>query len=192
MAAAEVWWLPKVAAAVEPEAPAEKPAADEAPADEAPADEAPADEAPVDEARDEDDEDAHEVIEEPAPASGGGLSTWGPIITAGLGVAALGAGGYFYSTAVTHQGYANDLNEKSPNYDKNFDEQVGLARDNLDLANWSLIGGGTLVGLGTAWFVLSKALGSSAALPTSRTDAFALKPSGIGFNGRQWVTSWRF
>ncbi len=194
---------PAEVAAVEPEKPAEapveaavepeKPAAAEKPAE--PDEPAPQEEpAPAAEEGDEDDdEELDEVIEDPAPASGAsGLSTWGPIATAGLGVAALGAGGYFFYTATVHAGYANDLNEKSPNYDKNFDEQSTLAQDNLDLANYAFIGGGTLVGLGTAWFVLARTLGSSAGLPGTRGDAFALQPAGIGFDGRRFIAAWRF
>ncbi len=94
--------------------------------------------------------------------------------------------------ALTHVDYADGLNVKSPNYDKNFDSEAAAAQDNATYATYSFIGGGALVGVGTIWFVLSRVLGSSAALPAHRGDAIALKPAGVGFDGRRFIAAWRF
>lgn len=143
---------------------------------------------------DDDPAGAEEIIEEeaPAPAGGGGNATWGPAITAGLGVAALAAGGVFGYLAITHAGYANDLNPKSSSYKKNLAQEGALAQDNADYATWAFIGGGALVGAGTVWFILDRALGSSAGAPPRSGSAVALRPVGLGYDGRRLLATWRF
>lgn len=137
---------------------------------------------------------ADEIIEEPAPtaSSGRGLAFWGPVVTAGLGVAGLGAGGYFGYLAITHAGFANDLNPKSGNYEKNLAEQTQLTQDNAKYATWALIGGGAMAVAGTAWFIVGRTLGASAGNSTGGGAAFALRPAGVGFDGRRLMATWRF
>ena len=181
---------PAPAEADEPTAPAEAApvvAKAAAPAEAAAAAEPPAvDDGPI---------DGEENIEEstPMPTSSGGNAFWGPVVTAGLGVAGLGAGAYFGSMMITYAGYANDLkNPKGANYKKNLAEQTQLAQDNADYATWAFIGGGALVAAGTAWFILDRALGSSASHLKQSAPAVALRPAGFGFDGRRFMATWRF
>jgi len=84
--------------------------------------------------------------------------TWGPIGLSVVGVAGIGAGGWFGFQAAQNGLAANDLiSQKLPKaqYDTQLGEHVTKAQDNARLANYAFAGGGALVALGTLWWWLA-------------------------------------
>lgn len=84
-----------------------------------------------------------------------GIHKWGPYATAGLGVALLGAGGYFGYTAQQSGQDASDLGSQNLSpaaYDSQFTKLVQQAEDQALFANLAFAGGGLLLAAGTAWW----------------------------------------
>ncbi len=127
--------------------------------------------------------------------------TWGPLGLSVLGVAGIGAGGWFGFQAAQNGLAANDLvNQKLPKsqYDAQLGEHVTSAQDNARLANYAFIGGGALVALGTLWWWLAPEdkpqddpgpkLGASAGAQPSLARALrqppkvTLQPQGFGLH----------
>ena len=100
-------------------------------------------------------------VEEPAKpaigvekgATGSGKVAWiqkvGPYAVAGLGVIALGAGGWFGMQAMGNATTANGLSPKSAGYGGQVTSLADSAKSNATLANAALIGGGVLVAAGS-------------------------------------------
>lgn len=102
------------------------------------------------------------------------IHTWGPLGTAALGVAAIGAGGFFgwqvTQAAATANDQANQGLSKA-DYQANVDYYKQQARDNSSLANYSFIGGGVLLAIGTAWWALAPSARASQAAATPPAPA---------------------
>lgn len=84
-----------------------------------------------------------------------GVHKWGPYATAGLGVALLGAGGFFGYTAQQSGQEASDLGNQNLSpaaYDSQFGKLVQQAEDQALFANLAFAGGGLLLAAGTAWW----------------------------------------
>ncbi len=107
-------------------------------------------------------------VEEPAKpaigvekgATGSGKVAWiqkvGPYAVAGLGVIALGAGGWFGMQAMGNATTANGLSPKSAGYGGQVTSLADSAKSNATLANAALIGGGVLVAAGSVWWFLTQ------------------------------------
>ncbi len=121
---------------------------------------------------------------QPTPP-GGGLSKWGPIITAGVGVAALGVGGFFGYNAKQNVDVANGLSPTRPDYKTQLKFYGDAASDRAQLANTMFIAGGALAAVGTVWWLLAPRSGDEAA-------ASSLRPSGMSLSGRGFVALWTF
>lgn len=107
------------------------------------------------------------IDDHPQSARRGFIATWGPIATTGLGVLAVGAGGWFgYQTQVAADNVASFQPGGSAydakNLTTNQQTQLDSVRANQRLANYAFIGGGTLVALGSLWWLLQPAAPSAA------------------------------
>ena len=83
------------------------------------------------------------------------LHTVGPIAVAGLGVLAIGAGGWFGYQAVADASSANGLNPKTKTYDSDIDNLAASANSHAALSTALFIGGGVLVAAGSAWWLFA-------------------------------------
>lgn len=91
----------------------------------------------------------------------------GPYAVAGLGVLALGAGGWFGAQALSAANSANALNPKGASYSSQIDTLGSSAQSNATLSNVLIVSGGALVVAGAAWWLLAP----HADVPKSRTHA---------------------
>ena len=86
------------------------------------------------------------------------VHTWGPLVASALGVVAVGAGGWFGFQATQNGAQANDLHNQGlskADYDSNFAFYRQQTESNAQLANYALIGGGTMLAIGTLWWMLA-------------------------------------
>lgn len=86
------------------------------------------------------------------------VHTYGPMGLSVLGVAALGAGGWFGYQAVQNGQAANDLTSQGlskTQYDSDLQFYLAAAQSNAQRSNYAFIGGGALVALGTLWWWLA-------------------------------------
>ncbi len=79
----------------------------------------------------------------------------GPYTVAGLGVLALGAGGWFGIQAMSDASSANGLNPKTATYSGQVDTLATSATHNATLANALIVSGGVLVAAGAAWWLFA-------------------------------------
>lgn len=114
-----------------------------------------------------------------------GVHKWGPYATAGLGVALLGAGGFFGYTAQQSGQQASDLGSQNLSpaaYDSQFGKLVQQAEDQALFANLAFAGGGLLLAAGTAWWwfapVATPQRPKSPSSGAGTTGAGALVPKG--------------
>jgi hypothetical protein len=128
------------------------------------------------------------------------VHTLGPVVLSALGVLAVGAGGFFGWQASQNAASANDLSGQGlskANYDSQFATYHQAVLNNANFANYALAGGGTLVALGSLWWLLapsakaapasaeagSAVLTARSAWPTLTLPSLAVSPGGVSL---QW------
>ena len=102
------------------------------------------------------------------------IHTWGPLGTSALGVLAIGVGGYFGWQVTEQAAQANALTGQGlskADYQANLDFYKAQARSQRDLTNYSFIGGGALLAVGTLWWALAPSSRSAATAGSEPTGA---------------------
>ncbi len=129
----------------------------------------------------------------PAPSNRGGwLHRYGPFIVAGVGVATVGAGGYFGYEAMDTATRVKNLDQSSPNYTTNFNTFADYAKQQGLFANVMFATGGALVAGGALWWLLAPSTHSSTHVLGSMEGSASLLPPDVGFDGRSMWATWRF
>lgn len=130
------------------------------------------------------------------------IHTWGPLGTAALGVAAIGAGGFFGWQVTQAAASANDQLHQGlskADYQANVDYYKQQARDSSALANYSFIGGGVLLAVGTAWWALAPAPRAAQVVAAPRATGAPSAPAAaaawvpqLSVSPSAWALQWTF
>jgi len=134
------------------------------------------------------------------------LATYGPLATSGLGVVAIGLGGFFGYQAASQGTEANALTGKEKNYTTLRDFHIELAKTASLRSNLAFASGGALVAIGTAWWLFTMPGKAPPATVTGRAPGIAAKtsvqtraagwqalaPDAVAVWGRRLDLSWRF
>ena len=125
------------------------------------------------------------------------VGKYGPVVTSGIGLVALGVGGYFFYQAAKS---ASDLNAldathmTSAQYAASFAAGKSDADANLQKADYIMAAGGVVLAAGLAWWMLAPppAATADAAAPHPAATTNALVPRNVAMTHRSLALTWTF
>lgn len=125
------------------------------------------------------------------------VGRYGPYVTAGLGVVAIGVGGFFLYQAMQNVSDLNGLNAASmtpAQYASSFDAGKSDAQANLQKADYLMAAGGAVLVAGVAWWVLTPRGSTTAEADHSpaQTAASAMLPRNVAVTHRSLALTWTF
>ena len=119
---------------------------------------------------------------QPAPRPVSKFHRFGPWVVAGVGVLAVGVGGFLGSSAKQWADQANALAPTRADYKTQLQFYADGATSRALGATAAIIGGGVLAAAGTVWWVLAP----------KKSNRSAWLPSNVQVSDRQWSFIWTF